>query len=357
MAEYARYRGEDLRTLVVETFEHYGVPEADARVTAEALVHADEMGIDSHGVARVGVHPAYAPGLRDGTVNPTAVPELVHEAPSTGVIDGMGGLGPVAATTAMELAIEKARATGAGFISITNSRHYGAASHYSIMALEHGMIGISMTIGGLGVVPTYGRGRRIGINPLSVAAPTSREHPWILDIATSVVAAGKLELAKMSQKSIPRGWILDKDGKPTTDPNDYWAGGAILPLGSEAETGSYKGYGLSVMIDILCGVLSGCGFSAILRSGGASATPHFVGALNVASFRPLADFTAMMDEMVRTLKETEPAEGAERVYVHGEKEWLAYQERTRNGVPLHPEVVGSLETMAAEAGVSMPAPV
>jgi LDH2 family malate/lactate/ureidoglycolate dehydrogenase len=357
MSDYTRYHGSDLRSLLVATFERYDVPPDDAAVTAEALVHADEMGIDSHGVARVGVHPAYAPGLRDGTVDPHAVPELVHEALSTAVMDGMSGLGPVAATRAMELAIEKARATGAGFVSITNSRHYGAASHYAIMALEHGMIGISMTIGGLGVVPTYGRGRRIGINPMSLAAPTNREHPWILDIATSVVAAGKLELARMSNKPIPAGWLLDKDGQSTTDPNDFWTGGAILPLGSEPQTGSYKGYGLSVMIDILCGVLSGCGFSAILQSGGASATPHFVGALNVAAFRPLDAFTEMMDQMVRTLRETEPAEGAERVFVHGEKEFEALRDRTRNGIPLHRQVVDSLQNMADEAGVRMPDPV
>jgi L-2-hydroxycarboxylate dehydrogenase (NAD+) len=161
----------------------------------------------------------------------------------------------------------------------------------------------------------------------------------------------------MANKSIPAGWILDKDGKSTTNPNDYWDGGAILPLGSEPQTGSYKGYGLSVMIDILCGVLSGCGFSAILRSGGASATPHFVGALDVAGFTPLAGFTAMMDQMIRTLRETDPADGAERVFVHGEKEFEALRERRTHGVPLHREVVESLEKMADEAGMAMPAPV
>jgi L-2-hydroxycarboxylate dehydrogenase (NAD+) len=357
MVEYARYSGDELRGFLVQAFETFGVPRRDAEVTAEALVHADEMGIDSHGVARVATHPAYAAGLRDGVVDPKAVPELVHEAPSTGVLDGKGGLGPVAATRATEIAIEKARQTGAGFISITNSRHYGAAAHYAMLALEHGMIGISMTIGGLGVVPTYGRGRRIGINPLSVAAPAAREHPFVLDIATSVVAAGKLELARMSGKQVPLGWIVDAEGRPTTDPTKFWDGGALLPLGGAPETGSYKGYGLSVMIDIFCGLLSGCGFSAILRSGGSSATPHFVGAFNVAGFRPLEEFTAMMDEMIRTLRETEPAEGAERVLVHGQKEFEALQDRRRNGIPLHPEIVGNLKKLAGETGVPLPSPV
>jgi L-2-hydroxycarboxylate dehydrogenase (NAD+) len=357
MADHARYNGDELRTFLIDVFKHYEVPHEDAGVTAEALVHADEMGIDSHGVARVAVHPAYVPGLRDGSVDAKAEPELIHQAASTGVLDGRSGLGPVAATKATRIAIEKARQTGAGFIAVTNSRHYGAASHYSMMALEHDMVGFSMTIGGLGVVPTYGKGRRIGINPLSVAAPAEHEHPWILDIAMSVVAAGKLELARMSNKAIPEGWLVDKDGQPTTDPTKYWEGGALLPLGGLPETGSYKGYGLSVMIDILCGVLSGCGFSAILKSGGASATPHFVGALNIAGFRSLVDFKAMMDQMIRTLRETEPAEGAERVFVHGEKEFEALRDRRKNGVPLHPEVVDHLSRLANDTGARLPTPV
>jgi LDH2 family malate/lactate/ureidoglycolate dehydrogenase len=357
MPSYARYSGSDLRALLVATFTHYGVPPRDAEVTAEALVHADEMGIDSHGVARVAVHPAYVPGLRNGNVDPVARPRVVRESRATATIDGMGGLGPVAATEAAQLALDKARRLGAGFVSITNSRHYGAASHYALMAIEHGMIGFSMTIGGRGVVPTYGRGRRIGINPISVAAPSDQEHPWLLDIATSVVAAGKLELARMEGKPVPLGWIVDREGSPTTDPARYWDGGAILPLGGPAETGGYKGYGLSVMIDILCGVLSGCGFSASLDSGGATATPHFVGALNVEGFTPLASFKAMMDNLIRTLRATETAPGHDHVLVHGEKEAAALADRVANGVPLHPEVVGHLESMAREAGVAFPKPV
>jgi LDH2 family malate/lactate/ureidoglycolate dehydrogenase len=254
----------------------------------------------------------------------------------------------------MELAIAKAKETGAGFVSVTGSRHYGASSHYATMALEHGMIGISMTIGGLGVVPTYGRGRRIGINPISVAAPAGDEPPFILDIATSVVAAGKLDLAKMAGKQVPLGWIVDADGKPTTDPDDFWRGGALLPLGGQPETGSHKGYGLSVMIDIFCGVLSGLGFSAGLGSSGQGDTPHFQGALRVDGFRPLDGFKGMMDEMLRTLKATEPAEGYERVYVHGEKEDEARRDRERNGIPYHRQVVGTLEKLGEEVGIPLP---
>jgi LDH2 family malate/lactate/ureidoglycolate dehydrogenase len=354
MAEFRRYRGSDLRTFLVAIFEHYGVSHADAVAEAESLVRADEMGIDSHGVAHIMAN-AYIPGLRSGEVDAKAQPEVVRQTAATALMDAHGGLGGVATTRAMELAIEKARSTGAGFVAVSNSRHFGAAAYYALLPVEHGMLGLSMTIGGLGVVPTYGRGRRLGINPLAFAAPSKHRHPFLLDIATSVVAGGKLELARMNRRSVPLGWIVDRAGKPTTNTDDYYAGGALLPLGGTPETGSYKGYGLAVMIDILCGVLTGMGFAASL--GQTSARPHFVGAIDIAAFRSLDDFTTMMDEMIDTLGATEPAQGAERVLVHGEREFDAIAERTRNGIPLHPEVVDRLTSVAEAAGVPLPAPV
>ncbi len=356
MSTYARYDAGRLATWMNAVWDGLGVPPNDAAIVTDTLIDSDLMGIDSHGLARVAVHPSYVRGIREGTLDPAAAPRVVHEAAATGVVDGGGGLGPVAATRAMELAIDKARQTGAGFVAVTNSRHYGAAAHYSRMALEHGMIGISMTMGGLGVVATHGRGRRLGINPMSVAAPAENEPPFILDIATSVVAAGKLELARMAGKQVPLGWIVDAAGEPTTDPDDYWRGGAILPLGGAADTGGYKGYGLSVMIDIFTGILSGLGFSAALRTSGAGPTPHFQGALLVEGFRPLGGFKAMMDVLLRTLKETEVAEGSERVFVHGEKEFEARRDRERNGIPYHPQVIETLNQLGTEVGLPLPPP-
>jgi L-2-hydroxycarboxylate dehydrogenase (NAD+) len=351
----ARYDATAVTAWTQAIFEKLGVPAEGAAATARALIHADLMGIDSHGLNRLATG-MYAGGLRDGIIDLKAEPEIVHQAPATAVVDGHHGLGPIAATYAMELAISKARETGAGFVSVTNSRHYGASSHYATMALEHGMVGISMTIGGLGVVPTNGRGRRLGINPMSVAAPSADEPPFILDIATSVVAGGKLELAKMAGKQVPLGWIVDAGGKPSTDPDDFWRGGAILPLGGGPETGGYKGYGLSVMIDIFCGVLSGLGYALSIRTPGNHATAHFQGALLVDGFRPLPGFRTMMDEMIRALRETEPAEGAERVFVHGEKEFEAQRDRERNGIPYHPDVIRRIEQLGREMGVPLPAP-
>jgi L-2-hydroxycarboxylate dehydrogenase (NAD+) len=356
MADYSRFDATEIKQWTSRVFEKLGAPGDDARMTTDALIHADLMGIDSHGLNRVTV-ASYAGGLKSGAINAKAVPEIVHEAASTAVIDGQNGLGPVASTVAMDLAIAKAKETGAGFVSIRGSNHYGASSHYSTMALPHNMIGISMTVGGLGVVATGGRGRRIGINPMSVAAPAGSSMPFILDIATSVVAAGKLELARMKEQPVPTGWIVDSKGNDTNDPNEFWKGGAILPLGGGPSTGGYKGYGLSVMIDVLAGVLSGGGHIGELRDGRSGATCHFQGALAVEHFGSVENFKAIMDRLVAYLKATEPAEGSLGVLVHGEREVSIEQQRLKDGIPYHREVVGRLTELASDVGVPLPTPV
>ncbi|MGE3269288.1 MAG: Ldh family oxidoreductase [Chloroflexota bacterium] len=356
MADYSRFDATEIKTWTSSVFEKLGVPSDDAQMTTGALIHADLMGIDSHGLNRVTV-ASYAGGLKSGAINAKAVPEIVHEAAATAVIDGQNGLGPVASTVAMDLAIAKAKDTGAGFVSIRGSNHYGASSHYSTMALPHNMIGFSMTVGGLGVVATGGRGRRVGINPMSVAAPAGDAMPFILDIATSVVAAGKLELARMKEQQIPTGWIVDAKGNDTNDPNEWWNGGAILPLGGGPSTGGYKGYGLSVMIDVLAGVLSGGGFIGELRDGRSGGTCHFQGALAIEHFGSVENFKAIMDRLVAYLKATEPAEGSMGVLVHGEREITIEQQRTRDGIPYHKEVVGRLTELASDVGVPLPKPI
>lgn len=356
MADYSRFDAAEIRRWTSDVFEALGAPPADAATTTDTLIHADLMGIDSHGLNRLTVQ-SYTGGLKDGSINARAVPEIVHENAATAVVDGQNGLGPVAATMAMELAIDKAKRTGAGFVAVRSSNHYGASSHYSMMALPHGMIGFSMTIGGLGVQATGGRGRRLGINPLSVAAPAGKETPFILDFATSVVAGGKLELARMKEQRIPLGWIVDATGAPTTNPLAFFDGGAILPLGGAVETGGYKGYGLAVMIDILAGVLSGAGFAGELRATGATGTtPHFQGALLIDGFGGIENFKTIMDRMVAYLRSTEPSEGSPGVVIHGEREIAAQQQRERNGIPYHRDVTDRLEVLASEVGVPLPKP-
>ena len=342
-----------LRQFTRDAFQKLGVPAADATIAAEVLVHSDLLGIDSHGVARLAGHPGYVLGLERGFVKPVAQPFIVKETESTALVDGDNGLGGFVSTRATEIAIAKAAKTGVGVVTVTNSHHFGIACHYSMLALPHDMIGISMTNAAPQVAPTYGKASMLGTNPLSIAVPAGKERPFILDMATSVGAAGKAELALRAGKSLPYGWLVDSGGWPTTDPRALGEGGSLLPLGSFPELASHKGYGLAVAVDVLCGVLSGVGFSNNLDPVRGE-TGHFFIALQVEAFRPLGPFLTMMEAMLRTLKSAEPAPGAERVFIHGEKELDAEIDRLAHGVPLHPDVVMSLTELADRLGVTSP---
>lgn len=342
-----------LRGFVRDVFLSFGVPREDADVVAEVLVHADLLGFDSHGVARLVGHPGYVDGLRRGIVNAVARPSLVSETTTTALLDGDGGLGAAVAARAMDLALAKAEAAGIGAVTVRNSRHFGIASHYAMLALHRAMIGVAMTNAVPQVAPTFGRHAMLGTNPLSVAVPAGDEPPFVLDMATSVGAAGKVEVAKRAGKPIPPGWLIDADGNPTTDPDALWSGGALLPLGSTPELASYKGYGLAMVVDVLCGVLSGAGYSSVLDAD-AFSTGHFFLALRIDAFRPPAAFREMMDRMIRALRSAEPAPGAERVYVHGEKEQATERDRLQRGVPLYPSVVETLRRLGDERGISLP---
>ena len=350
-----RYRAEDLIQYVTGVLVRLDVPEEDARVGARTLVHADLMGVDSHGIAHFATSKGYVPGLRAGLINPRAQPHIVHETPSTALFDGDHGLGIVVASKAMDIAMAKAQQVGSGFVAVTNSRHFGMSAHYTLKAVERDMIGIAMTNTVPSVAPTGGLEKRMGTNPIAVAAPAGEEHPFNLDIATSAVAAGKLELARLNGTDIPHGWAIDKDGNPTTDPYILKKGGMLLPLGSTPTLSSYKGYGLGVMVDIFSGVLSGLGTCRMIDPN-TWGMGHFLGAWRIDAFRPAAEFKAMMDELIRDLRSTKPAPGFERVLVPGEKEYHTERERRIKGIPLHPNVVGPLIALGEELGVSFPEP-
>ena len=354
-ADLLVYSAEDLRRFVMEIFVRLDVPQEDASVGAETLVHADLLGIDSHGVAHLARHPGYVAGLRGGWVKPRPNVQVLRETPSTVLLDGDGGLGVAVAPRAMERALDKAATVGCGFAAVRNSRHIGAAAHYSLMALERNMIGIAMCNGpGTAMIPTFGREARLSTNPMSVAAPARQGPPFVMDFGTTVVAGGKMELALRDNRPVPAAWLRDKHGRPSTDPRDFWAGGTIPPLGGEAETGGYKGYALAVMVDIMSGVLSGTGYGSMisLQTQGV-----FLGAWQVEAFLPLGDFTGMLDKALGALRETPPANGHERVLAPGEREWSTQEERTRLGIPLHPTVVTELRELAAELGIPFPSAV
>ncbi len=344
--EMTRVNPDRLRRFVVGVFQGLRVPPKDAEVVASVLVAADLRGVDSHGVVRVNSRGWYVKALRDGIMNPRPQIRIVEDRPASAVIEGDGGLGMVVGHRAMELAIEKARASGLGFVSVRNSRHFGMAGYYSMMALPHDMIGLSMTNAGRQVVPTFGREAKYGTNPLSIAAPAGAELPFVLDMATTTAAAGKLEVAALLGASIPIGWALDENAQPTTEPRTAQKARRLLPLGSTRESGSHKGYGLAIAIEILCGVLSGT--IAAVSPPNVGVRGHLFGAINISWFRPLKDFKRDMDLLLRELKSTARAEGQDRVFVAGEIEFETARERTENGIPLHSSVLKGLRELSEQ---------
>jgi LDH2 family malate/lactate/ureidoglycolate dehydrogenase len=356
-----RVQVEPLKDFCVQALQKLDVPEGDARITADVLVAADLRGISSHGVARL---RRYVSGLRDGVMTARPDTEVVTETPTTVLIDAGGGLGQPVSYRAMEKAIEKAEASGTGFATVRNSNHFGIAGYYSMMALEHDCIGISMTNAAVLVVPTFGRDAMLGTNPISVAAPAGEEWPFVLDMATSTVPRGKLEVYRRLEKSIPVGWATDKSGTPTDDTGGVLdnlkerAGGGLLPLGGAGELlGGHKGYGLTLLVDVLCGVLPGAAYANLVYPKDEEGNPlpsaigHFFGAWRVDAFRPVEDFKATMDDLQQRLKNAPKAEGQDRIYVHGEKEYQEAERNAQNGIPLNPKVAADLQAIGEELHV------
>ncbi len=358
-----RVRADVLDGFCVRVFEMLGVASEDAHITAEVLVAADLQGIASHGVAHL---KRYADALRAGTI--VARPEIrvVIESPTTATIDAGAGLGPPAAYRAMKKAIEKALALGTGFVAVRNSNHYGIAGYYARMALVHDCIGLSMTNASSRVVPTFGRRAVLGTNPIAVAAPGANELPFVLDMATSTVAQGKLEIADQLDQPIPLGWAIDRDGEPTTDSHQVLqelksrAGAGLLPLGGAGELfGGHKGYGLGVWVDVFSGLLSGAAYATLTYPATPDGKPlpanlgHFFGAWRIDSFRPVDEFKAEMDNLQRILKQTPKVPGETHIYIHGEKEHAAQERNRREGVPLNAQVVRELEGLARDLGVAL----
>jgi len=356
-----RVPAEDLLNFCQRVFEKLGIPEQDARITSDVLVMADLRGIDSHGVARL---RRYVDGLRTGVM--VAKPEVtvLRETPATALIDAGAGLGQPVSHQAMQKAIQKAVEVGAGFVALRNSNHYGIAGYYAMMALEHDCIGMSMTNADVLVVPTFGRDAMLGTNPVAVAAPANKERPFVLDMATSTVPRGKLEVYERQGKPVPMGWATDDRGLGTDDAHRVLenfkerAGGGLLPLGGEGELLSgHKGYGLALWVDVFCAVLSGAAYATLVYPKTPDGKPmpanlgHFFGAWRVDAFRPVDEFKAAMDDLQQRLKNTPKAEGQDRIYIHGEKEYEKAEHYSRDGIPINPKVVEDLKAIAEEMNV------
>ncbi|MFN8634128.1 MAG: Ldh family oxidoreductase [Chloroflexota bacterium] len=326
-----------LRTRVSTIFERLDVPAEDAGIVAHHLVEADLRGVHSHGVIRV---PTYVRQLKGGKVNKRPNLEVVEDHGGQVVMDGDNGLGQLTAFRANDLAIQRGKEHGLAAVALKRSTHCGAMAYYAMRAREAGLIGLAITNAGMNMAPTGGRSKIVGNNPFAIAVPTTREWPMVLDMATSVVAGGKLDVARSKGESIPLGWARDKDGNPTTDPVEARAG-TLEPVGG------YKGYGLAVMLDVLAGVLSGGRFGGMLGAPEGGMGQFFM-TVDVTRFMPLDTFKARMDELIDQIHASEKLPGVNRLYVAGEIEYDLQTARERDGVPIEESVLASLDTVEAE---------
>jgi len=358
---------QDLEAFVVAVFEHYGVPTHEAGIIASNLVRADLRGIASHGVARLG---RYISGIQAGYIRPGIEFDVSEPVPAIGIIDAKNGVGQVVSDKAMRLAIEKAKTNGVGLVTVKNSNHYGIAGYWVQMALEHNMVGISMTNAAPLVIPTHGARALLGTNPIAMGVPTASGSPILIDFATSVVPRGKLEVYDRNRMQMPVGWTVDEKGYDCQNPGLVLknligrVGGGILPLGGRGEEfGGHKGFCLAILVDLLCGVLSGSSYGDDVNNlkrevpEGEVAGPrvgHFFMALDIKSFMPLAEFEARAQGFVDMVRANPKALDREQIFLPGEKEEERSRLHSTHGIPLSEVVYNSLRKIAANIGLEPP---
>ena len=359
MAEYIRLKIDALQEFTVNVFSTLAVPVADAKIVADILIAADQRGIGSHGLQRLS---RYISGLKTGVMKPTTDIKVLKETPNTLLISAGDGLGQVVAHKAMKLVIDKALKNNIAFAAVRDSNHYGIAGYYSMMALEHDLIGLSTTNSATLVVPTHGRNAVMGTNPISIAVPAGKERPFVLDMAASTVPRGKLEVYEREGKTMPDTWATDEFGNPTQDASRVLSnlldrkGGGLLPLGgAEEEGGGHKGYGLALAVDIFSGLLSGSAFGPKLyaQRDAPAKVSHFLGAIKIEAFIEPALFKSMMDEYINILKNSEKAAGKDRIFIHGEKEFELHEQQ-KEEVNIYYKVVEELRNIGEELGVKVP---
>jgi LDH2 family malate/lactate/ureidoglycolate dehydrogenase len=356
---YTTFSASVLKEFTANVFMSLNVAEDDAWQAADVLSKADLRGIDTHGVARL---KTYVDMFSIGRINPTPNVRIVRDKKSIATVDGDSGLGLVVANKANKIAMDKASQFGSGWVSVCNTNHYGIASYYSLQALERDMIGWSMTNSSKIVVPLWGVERRLGTNPISIAFPGVKNLPIVIDVATSVVAFGKIEQAKREGKSVPAGWIIDKNGNATTNADDVFEGG-LLPLGSTREQGGHKGYCLSAMVDILTCVLSGANWGPFAPPFALFEEPpkesvgkgigHFFGAMEIDGFCDVAVFKKRIDHWIEVFRKTAPAAGHEAVLIPGDPEHEAERIRSKEGIPVIQAVVDDLTEISKRTGVKL----
>jgi len=350
-----KYSFDRLHLFTVNLFMKIGYSNDQAIEAANVLLSADLRGVDSHGVARLA---GYLRLYEKNRINSKPQLSVVHETPSTAVVDGDAGLGLVVGPYAMRLAIEKARNVGTGWIAVKNSNHYGIAGYHAMMALEADCIGISMTNASPLVAPTYSKERLLGTNPIAVAVPAGNEPPFVADMATTTAANGKLEILQRKNESTPLGWLQDKEGQPTQAAQGIVEGGALLPLGGDREHGSHKGFILGSIVDILSAVLSGANFGPWVPPFVSFLDPdpnpvgagigHFFGALRIDAFRPASEFKTHMDIWIKRFRNAVTINETNKVIIPGDPERQMDQLRRKEGIPLLDTVVKDLQSLSEQ---------
>jgi len=335
--EYRLSTEPKLKAFVSDVLTKVGVARADAETVASVLVAADMRGVESHGVARLESY--YVSRIRSGKLEAAPTVSVVRETPTSLVLDAGNGLGHPAGKRAMLSVIDKAKQSGVAFGAVKNSNHFGIAGFYAMLALEHDMIGIASTNSVRYGAPTYGKDIMLGTNPWAYAIPAQNEPAFVLDFATTTVPRGKLEVYQRKEKQLGAGWAIDENGAQTLKPEEALKG-ALLPLGGfGVDNGGHKGYGLGLLVDIMCAVLSGGAFGNDLPLPNSGAEPgkisHFFGAIRIDGFRDVAAFKTDMDKELRAFKDSQKAPGFDRIYVAGEIEHEKTNFARKNGVPVH----------------------
>ncbi|HOD17514.1 MAG TPA: Ldh family oxidoreductase [Candidatus Cloacimonadota bacterium] len=353
---------EQAHQLMVAVFTKLGVPEEDAQICAEVLIASDLRGIESHGIGRLKM---YYDRIKQGVQQPVTKIDVIRDKAATAVWDGNHGMGHVIGVKAMQAAIDKAKQYGLGAVAVRNSTHYGICGYYASMAIQQDMIGMTFTNARPSVCPTNGVFPILGTNPICFGAPTDLPYPFLYDAATSITQRGKIEVLDREEKPTPEGWAIDMENRPYTDTKrllqdllDLKA--ALLPIGgSEEITGSHKGYGLSVMVEILCAALQNGSFLADLHGTTEDGKPapyklgHFFLAINIDFFTDLADFKHTTGQILRTIKATKIAPGKDKIWVAGEKEYESEKLVRQRGIPLVPNLQKNIIAMQKELDLNI----
>lgn len=353
------YTYQSLYNFTFSVFIHIGCSDVDATTATKALLAADVRGIDSHGVARL---VGYVRLWEAGRINSKPNIIIKHQTPSTAVVDGDAGLGLVVAPHAMQIAIDKAEQVGTGWVSVCNSNHFGIAGYHAMMALKKDMIGIAMTNASALVAPTFSIERMLGTNPIAVAIPAGNQPAFVADFATTTAANGKLEILQRKNADTPLGWVQNKDGDESTNANELKHGGALLPLGSDREHGSHKGYALGSIVDIFSAVLSGASYGPwappfpayvpMPENMPGKGLGHFFGAMRIDAFRTADEFKQHMDNWIERFRNATPAPDYEKVLVPGDPEREMESIRMHEGIPIVESVVNDLRTLAEKFAIA-----